>query len=49
MSDTNDQQPDAASRADQAEAKKSEGEEPSLQQHHEADTEADSASGGAAD
>lgn len=49
MSETNDGQPnDSSNEADKAEAKKADGQEPSLQQHHDPDTEADSASGGAA-
>jgi hypothetical protein len=50
MSDTSERKPDeASSDADTAEAKKSEGREPSLQEHHDPGTEADSASGGPAE
>lgn len=50
MSETHDERPnDASSDAEKAEAKKSDGQEPSLQQHHDPGTEADSASGGAAE
>lgn len=55
MSETSARKPDdASSDPDQAEAKtseakKSEGQEPSLQEHHDPATEADSASGGPAE
>ena len=50
MSDTSERKPDeASSDADTAEAKKSEDREPSLQEHHDPGTEADSASGGPAE
>lgn len=50
MNETSQHKPDdASSDAEQAEATKDQGQEPSLQEHHEPGTEADSASGGPAE
>lgn len=50
MNESNERQPkDESSDADTSEAKKTTGQEPSLQEHHDPGTDADSASGGSAD